>query len=105
MKVKPTPIIRFVWTIQPEEKNMKKLMFVFAILSFLLMPGAFNIGANSNSSGKTGADFLSNTGYSLVSAVFQNSVTRWEPVSTSNMGFGRMTMYEKRNSKKITWRS
>ena len=34
-----------------------------------------------------------------------DSVVRWDAVSTSNMSFGRMTVYENRNSKKITWRS
>lgn len=35
----------------------------------------------------------------------EDSVRRWDAVSTSNMSFGRMTIYENRNSKKITWRS
>ncbi len=34
-----------------------------------------------------------------------DSVIRWDAVSTSNMSFGRMTIYKNRNSKKITWRS
>jgi hypothetical protein len=86
-------------------ENMKKMMVVFAISSVLLMPGAFNVKANSNYSGKVGADSLSNSSYSNFSALLEGSVLRWDAISTSNMSFGRMTIYENRNSKKITWRS
>ncbi len=55
--------------------------------------------------GEAAINQFNGTGYSDLCAIFQDSVTRWEPVSTSNMSFGRMTMYENRNSKKITWRS
>lgn len=34
----------------------------------------------------------------------EGSVIRWDAISTSNLSFGRMTIYKNRNSKKITWR-
>lgn len=80
---------------------MKKLVFVIAILSFSLMPGAADVRANSDYQvvQKQRTDFVGSFLF------LQDSVTRWNPVSTSNMSFGRMTMYENRNSSKITWRS
>ncbi len=60
---------------------MKQIIMIVMILSFSLMFGHFNVRANS-----------------------QDSVTRWEPISNSIMSFGRMTMYENRNSAKTTWK-
>ncbi len=53
---------------------MKKLMTMVMILSLSLVLGHFNVRASS-----------------------QDLVTRWEPISTAIMSFGRMTMYENRN--------
>ncbi len=80
---------------------MKKILFIIAILSFSLMPGALNVRADSNYRfvQEQQPNFAGNFLF------IQDSVTRWNPVSTSNMSFGRMTMYENRNSSKITWRS
>lgn len=75
------------------------------VLVFLMLIGAFNVRANSNSHGNTGMDFVCEFRYSNFSSIFQDSVTRWNPVSTANMSFGKMTMYENRNSSKITWKS
>jgi len=84
---------------------MKKLMYVLVISTVLIMVGAFNVRANSNYSGKAGAGSVSNSGYSNLSALFVGSVIRWDAISTSNMSFGMMTIFENQNSKKITWRS
>jgi len=60
---------------------MKKIMMIAMILSLSLVLGHSNVRASS-----------------------QDSVTRWEPISTAIMSFGRMTMYENRNSAKTTWK-